>query len=75
MCTLIPCNHERKVLCYQTKDPSQINCVEKCDVRLDCGHSCERNCHLLDDPDHEKVSLSKVSIKKFLSKVVLNFYI
>ncbi|XP_045199758.2 NFX1-type zinc finger-containing protein 1-like [Mercenaria mercenaria] len=36
------------------KDPEDFKrapeggCMKKCDVRLECGHKCERHCHVLD---------------------------
>jgi len=47
------CGHTVIRKCHDKKP----NCSAKCYIRLDCGHACERNCHINDDPDHEKVEL------------------
>lgn len=49
----LPCKDEQDVYCYQRKEPKRIQCKAPCSTRLECGHACEKKCHLFDDPDHE----------------------
>ncbi|XP_046669546.1 NFX1-type zinc finger-containing protein 1-like isoform X2 [Homalodisca vitripennis] len=43
------CGHQVTVPCYTSENPT---CNKACDIRLECGHSCDRTCHVDDDPDH-----------------------
>ncbi|GBP30880.1 NFX1-type zinc finger-containing protein 1 [Eumeta japonica] len=48
--TLPACGHEAKKLCCIKLE--SVPCPVKCTERLNCGHTCRRNCHKNDDPDH-----------------------
>ncbi|XP_046589526.1 NFX1-type zinc finger-containing protein 1 isoform X1 [Neodiprion lecontei] len=48
--TLPDCNHTVVKPCH--KSVKDYPCSYPCDVRVPCGHSCELNCHVNDDPDH-----------------------
>ncbi|KAL5237885.1 hypothetical protein ACI65C_005295 [Semiaphis heraclei] len=61
------CGHKVIRKCHDKKP----NCSVKCYIRLDCGHACERNCHINDDPDHEKYNCLK-PCEKFNKKCSLN---
>ncbi|CAG0916689.1 unnamed protein product [Notodromas monacha] len=47
---LVPCKHLREMKCCE--NVAQVKCLVKCIVRLDCGHACEKSCHVKEDPDH-----------------------
>jgi hypothetical protein len=44
--TFAGCEHKAVVLCCVNA------CPEKCQFQAPCGHSCNRVCHINDDPDH-----------------------
>jgi len=50
--TLEKCEHKTIKKCYE-KNPK---CTTKCTNRLQCGHACNIDCHMDDDPTHEKVN-------------------
>ncbi|KAM3965335.1 NFX1-type zinc finger-containing protein 1-like [Aphomia sociella] len=51
--TLPICGHEGEKFCYL--DMKDLKCTVKCVYRVEkCGHVCTRDCHIDDDPDHEK---------------------
>lgn len=52
------CGHTGIVPCGNKIDAC---CPELCPFRLDCGHACERACHVRDDPDHLKVCVFEKS--------------
>ncbi|XP_046988818.1 NFX1-type zinc finger-containing protein 1-like [Schistocerca americana] len=54
---LEPCSHKTKKLCFQ--DIQKLHCPFPCEDRLVCGHSCVRNCHAGDDPDHLEYKCNK----------------
>ncbi|XP_049773523.1 NFX1-type zinc finger-containing protein 1-like [Schistocerca cancellata] len=54
---LEPCNHKVNKLCFQ--DVKSVHCSFPCEDRLLCGHSCVRNCHAADDPDHLEYKCNK----------------
>ncbi|XP_049949017.1 NFX1-type zinc finger-containing protein 1-like [Schistocerca serialis cubense] len=54
---LEPCSHKTKKLCFQ--DIQKLRCPFPCEDRLVCGHSCVRNCHAGDDPDHLEYKCNK----------------
>ncbi|CAG0919615.1 unnamed protein product [Notodromas monacha] len=31
---------------------NRVKCETKCSIRLECGHACEKSCHVKDDPKH-----------------------
>ncbi|KAE8749845.1 hypothetical protein FOCC_FOCC003313 [Frankliniella occidentalis] len=47
------CGHPLVVKCCKRTDPASLVCGVPCPYRRDCGHACDRNCHVLDDPRHE----------------------
>ncbi|CAG0926056.1 unnamed protein product, partial [Notodromas monacha] len=36
--------------CFE--DVAKVKCKAKCSIRLQCGHACEKFCHVEDDPKH-----------------------
>ena len=46
------CNHTADVPC--SEDLSEFICPNKCDSLLSCQHSCKRQCHPRDDPNHNE---------------------
>ncbi|XP_034245778.1 NFX1-type zinc finger-containing protein 1-like [Thrips palmi] len=54
-CTLPACGHERSALCFQLAELDKLPCTTPCVLRMPCGHACKSNCHVLKDPNHEKV--------------------
>ena len=56
------CNHNVTITCGDR--PEDVPCPHRCDVRLDCGHVCTRNCHMKDDPEHENYRCKKRCEKK-----------
>ncbi|XP_034243136.1 NFX1-type zinc finger-containing protein 1-like [Thrips palmi] len=65
--TLPACRHEREASCYQTAHLDKLPCKVPCNVRMGCGHTCGKNCHVLDDPEHEKVKCLKPCGQKKIS--------
>lgn len=51
------------VPCFQNKK-GKIDCVELCEERLSCGHSCPLKCHYSKDRHHEKFRCKKLCAKK-----------
>lgn len=49
------CMHLVTVPCHTKGDPV---CNIPCNIRLECGHTCEQLCHVNDDPDHLQVDIS-----------------
>jgi hypothetical protein len=50
------CKHQITVPCFV--DPTEAICTVPCDARLDeCGHTCRRQCHVKNDPDHLDVRI------------------
>ena len=47
---LPPCGHLATIHCGG--DPNKAHCSLPCNVRLDCGHTCTRKCHVNKDADH-----------------------
>lgn len=43
------CKHTVKLPCFQRNTAA---CPAPCEFRLNCGHACERLCHVNEDPDH-----------------------
>ena len=60
-------NHPEKkihaITCDDFKQAPEGGCQETCDIRLCCGHVCERKCHILDS-SHRKVNCQKRCIRK-----------
>ncbi|KAL4221266.1 NFX1-type zinc finger-containing protein 1 [Mactra antiquata] len=61
-------NHPKKDIIEATKPSDFANapeggCMLICDARLECGHKCERYCHIL-DPDHKKYECLKPCTKQ-----------
>ncbi|KAA0199814.1 hypothetical protein HAZT_HAZT003215 [Hyalella azteca] len=48
--TIEKCGHVIEMPCHQ--NPAEKRCRKKCDLRLECGHSCNQTCHVDSDPEH-----------------------
>ncbi|CAH1102677.1 unnamed protein product [Psylliodes chrysocephalus] len=56
--TTLPCDHITMIPC--SADKETFNCPFPCDTRVEpCGHSCEKKCHFISDPDHLNYSCRK----------------
>lgn len=51
-----------EVPCFR-KTKGKIECVEFCEERLSCGHSCPLKCHYFKDRHHEKFRCKKPCAK------------
>ncbi|CAF4881675.1 unnamed protein product [Pieris macdunnoughi] len=58
------CGHEAQKACYV--DLASVKCSVPCKARMNCGHVCEKFCHVISDPDHEKTKCEKpcANVKK-----------
>lgn len=50
------CGHRVEVACNEGE---RAKCPRPCDIRLECGHQCTKNCHKIDDPDHANYECNK----------------
>jgi hypothetical protein len=55
--TFAGCEHKAEVLCFSNA------CPRLCENQAPCGHSCDRRCHVNDDPDHMKYKCTKPCAK------------
>ncbi|XP_069193979.1 NFX1-type zinc finger-containing protein 1 [Procambarus clarkii] len=44
------CEHRVKMPCFMA--PEMFTCPVSCAKQLECGHTCKKNCHVTNDPDH-----------------------
>ncbi|XP_037051302.1 NFX1-type zinc finger-containing protein 1-like isoform X2 [Bradysia coprophila] len=54
----LDCEHTVVVPCFR-KTNGKIDCVELCEERLSCGHSCPQKCHYYKDRHHDKFQCKK----------------
>ncbi|CAG0900160.1 unnamed protein product, partial [Darwinula stevensoni] len=55
--TIPACGHSNEMPCHL--DPDKVQCQIPCVARLECGHQCNRKCHVQDDPEHIKYDCQK----------------
>lgn len=55
-------NFQLEVQCFR-KTKGEIVCVELCEERLSCGHSCPLKCHYFKDRHHDKFRCKKPCAK------------
>ncbi|XP_022127667.2 NFX1-type zinc finger-containing protein 1 [Pieris rapae] len=59
---LSDCGHEAQKACYV--DLAFVKCSVPCKARMNCGHVCEKWCHVKSDPDHEQTKCEKPCANK-----------
>nr|CAD7604192.1 unnamed protein product [Timema genevievae] len=55
------CKHKVDIPCGV--DLLEFNCPFKCEYRLMCGHSCNKTCHPLKDPEHLEFQCKKKCVR------------
>lgn len=64
---IFPCSVPQIIVPCFRKTKGKIDCVELCEERLSCGHSCPLKCHYFEDRHHEKFRCKKPCTKSCAS--------